>query len=176
MVFSAGGEFARLLGLIGQEVGSSAGQYLLSRGILGAVIRAGTEEGLSGRSILSLYRQAGGSTTDQIFWQLRRQVTSTENPFKGGIGAGQGALESVQGVPGGREGTYRLDYTVYETLEAADGTVINVAVPRTVLQQGTLDVPGAMEEMANRSKKYVSELGKTTVVGYELTGIYRYEG
>jgi hypothetical protein len=176
MAFVAGGEFARLLGTIGKEVGSTAGKYILSQSVLGAVIRSGIEEGLSGRTILQLYRAAGGRTSDATFWALRRAISATDNYFRGGIGAGKGALESVEKIPGGREGTYRLDFTVYERLEAADGTVVNVAVPRCVLQKSGLDVEGALEEMANRESKYVGELGKTTVIGYELTGIYRYLG
>ena len=169
--------FGGILSMLTDALGGSAEKYVMSRPILGTLIRLGTDDGLSGRSILDAYRTAGGKTADSTFWNLRRQVLNETNDLVTPAALASGSPDAVTEIAGGRAGTYRIDFNVYAEMESAGGLPVNMTLPRTVLQSGELDVNAALDEMEQRGSSYPQgEGGTPTYLGFEVTGIYRYTG
>lgn len=165
-----------LLRTLAEQVGTAASEYVLSQGMLGTIIRAGINDGLSGRTILSQYRLAGGSTADRTFWRLKGQIDSAASRFDNALGLLAGNRETIQPIEGGKAGSYRVQMRGYYTREGEDGT-IESGYQSFTIHQRDLDVPGAINDAQGIwGDNSDTQSFPGSLDGLEVTGLYQYEG
>lgn len=170
------GLFGDLLGEVEGANAEGLGAYLNSTAGLGMVIRAGTEQGLSGRQILASYRDAGGTVADQRFWQLRNAVLGADQPPYGRDYASLLSGHDVMDTPGGREGLYQVNFRVFVQHDASSGLPEH-SVTNFSMTQRELDIPDAAEAMSNLMDTLDNPsdaYGRW--IGFEISGIVRYTG
>lgn len=167
--------FDALLGLAQEAEGTASASYLSSSAGLGQVIRAGDAAGLSGRSILASWRDAGGHVTDANYWQLRNAVLSgTSPPFGHDFGALLSG-EAVTEIPGGREGLYQVNFRQYvqhSTPGLPDYSVQNFSMSQRELD--VADAARAMSDMMDSWDNPADAYGR--LIGFEITSVVRYTG
>lgn len=169
-------EAGDLLALMAGAEGTAAGEYLTSYAGLGQLIRTGSAEGMSGRSILAAYRDAGGVVTDANYWRLRGAVLSADTPpFGRDLATGiQGG--NVREVPGGKEGLYQINFRVFVQHDPETGLPEH-SVTNFSMTQRDLDIPDAANAMSNLMETLdnpADSYGRW--IGFEITGVTRYTG
>jgi hypothetical protein len=166
-----------ILDLIGGAEGADVGAYYASSSGLSQLIRAGTFQNMSGRSLLAAYRAAGGSISDTLFWSLRRAVISQMNPLAGFINPLQNLSGLVQRLEGGVEGRFQFNFRTYIEHSGPGGQTFYTAKTYSVLSDD-LDGEGAVQSMREASDVHDNpendSLGR--ILGYELESIYQYAG
>lgn len=168
--------FTALTALIEDVAGTAAESYISSKPILGTLIRAGNNEGLSGNQILSRFRLSGGKIANQTFWGLRGQILSQANKFSDLGGLLGGDDSAIQQIGGGRAGSYRVQFRAYYQRTDELGNIEN-GYQQFTIHQRLLDVPGAMQDATDiwgdnsDTQSFPGQL-----LGLETTGIYQYTG
>jgi hypothetical protein len=169
-------EFYDFLGSLGSAIGTTAANYVLSGSTLGTVIRLGQNAGMSGRGILSAYRQAGGKTSNSTFWQINRAVKIGSNPVSAETMAdwynGRGALP----IPGGKSGSFRVQMRgFYQTVDEEGN--IEQGYQQFTLHQSELDLTGALADATSIwSDNSDTESFPGQLLALEVTGVYQYTG
>jgi hypothetical protein len=165
-----------ILQSLAEQIGGAASEYVLSQGMLGTIIRAGINDGLSGRTILQQYRLAGGATADRTFWRLKGQIDSSATRFDNALGLLRGSRDSVQQIEGGKAGSYRIQMRGYYTREGEDGS-IESGYQSFTIHQRELDVPSALDDaMSIWGDNSDTQSFPGSLDGLEVTGLYQYTG
>lgn len=170
------GGWSDLLSSITENVGTGAGNYLTSQSGLSALIRYGSDLGLSGRGVLSAYREAGGTVTNSTFWQLRSRVLAYGQPVENAAGLLRGDESLIDNIPGGRAGRYQIDFRVYVT-RPGGGRLPTASTEIFSMMQRDLDVDSAlsaMQDIASQMTDKGGEYGNWT--SFEIVSIGRYTG
>lgn len=169
-------DFSNILEVLNGALEGPASDYVLSRPVLGTLIREGTALGMTGREILAAYRDAGGTIANQTFWQLRGQIASSTNLWQDQVALSLTPDDFIQDVKGGRAGTYRLDFRVYVNRAGASGLPEATTTQFSMLQK-ELDTDAALDRMgAIASEMTDPESESGAWVGFELIGLSRYTG
>jgi hypothetical protein len=168
--------FDSLVQTITDAAGTAAASYAQSMNPLSSLIRAGSEIGMSGRSILASYRAAGGSVANATFWNLRQATLSSRvNQSQFGELL-TGDQSSIGLLAGGKAGQYRIDFTVHVRRVGSSGLPEYTTTKFTMLQN-VFDLAGAMDEMSRQAGLKTdpgSDYGAW--IGYEVDSVSMYQG
>lgn len=165
-----------LLGVLSDAAGTGAEGYATSRAMLGTVIRAGVDDGMSGRQILSAYREAGGKIANQTFWGLRGEISGAANRFEDVAAIMSGDQSAIQSIAGGRAGSYRVQMRAYYTRTGDDGEVER-GYQQFTLHQRELDIDAALQDATSIwSDNSDTQSFPGELLGLEVTGVYQYTG
>lgn len=168
--------FEDLIDVLGSAAGTDAESYATSKATLGTVIRAGVDEGMSGRSILSAYRSIGGKIANDTFWGLRGEIAGASVKFADTAAIMAGDYSGIQTISGGRAGSYRVQMRAYYSRTDEDGN-IEKGYQQFTLHQKDLDINAALDDAtAIWGDNSDTQSFPGTLLGLETTGVYQYTG
>lgn len=168
-----------LLGAIGLDTSLTGSQaalnFLTSKTGLTSFLRLADASGLSGRTALSIYRQLGGTVGNSTFWNIRKAVLQVGDSLGGPI-TSYPTEDGVPRIPGGREGIYRLDFTVHVRNTLPDGS--DEFTTRTVsMTQREYDPDAAAEAMQQWISDYSDPEGESGEwLAFAFAGVYKFTG
>jgi hypothetical protein len=168
-----------LLSRLGLSAELSASQnalnFLTSKSGISYYLRLADSAGLSGRTALSIYRQLGGTVGNSTFWNIRKAVLQVGDSL-GGVITSYPTEDNVVQIPGGRQGIYRIDFTVHVKNTLPDGS--DSFTTRTVsMTQRNYDPDAAAQAMQQWIANYNDpEAESGQWLAFAFAGAYKYTG